>query len=150
MGAYPQIPKMQYAQSTCRKVDFSTPNITCTGMGVWGLTRRCTLQVCFSVPNLTINLVVYGLSLSNLAPIGWGNEYTGAQKSTFLGQPVAVKRASYFLDVSCICEISTTYGLVTHNTIQYSTKFVKRHVAVASEALANRTVKKHRRRTNVL
>ena len=35
--------------------------------------------------------------------------------------------------------------------IQYNTKFVKRHVAVASEALANRTVKKHRRRrTNVL
>ena len=33
----------------------------------------------------------------------------------------------------------------------YNTKFVKRHVAVASEALANRTVKKHRRRkTNVL
>ena len=37
------------------------------------------------------------------------------------------------------------------NTIQCNTKFVKRHVAVASEALANRTVKKHRRRrTNVL
>jgi len=35
--------------------------------------------------------------------------------------------------------------------IQYNTKFVKRHVAVASEALVNRTVKKHRRRrTNVL
>jgi len=35
--------------------------------------------------------------------------------------------------------------------IQYNIKFVKRHVAVASEALANRTVKKHRRRrTNVL
>jgi len=34
---------------------------------------------------------------------------------------------------------------------QYNTKFVKRHVAVASEALANRTVKKQRRRrTNVL
>jgi len=34
---------------------------------------------------------------------------------------------------------------------QYTIKFVKRHVAVASEALANRTVKKHRRmRTNVL
>ena len=32
-----------------------------------------------------------------------------------------------------------------YNTIQYNTKFVKRHVAVASEALANRTVKKHRR-----
>jgi len=32
-----------------------------------------------------------------------------------------------------------------------NTKFVKRRVAVASEALANRTVKKHRRRrTNVL
>jgi len=31
-----------------------------------------------------------------------------------------------------------------------NTKFVKRRVAVASEALANRTVKKHRRgRTNV-
>ena len=27
--------------------------------------------------------------------------------------------------------------------MQYTTKFVKRHVAVASEALANRTVKKH-------
>jgi len=38
-----------------------------------------------------------------------------------------------------------------YSTIQYNTKFVKRHVAVASEALANRTVKKHRRRrTNVL
>ena len=39
-----------------------------------------------------------------------------------------------------------------YNTIlQYNTTFVKRHVAVASEALANRTVKKHRRRrTNVL
>ena len=35
-----------------------------------------------------------------------------------------------------------------NNTIQ---KFVKHHAAVASEALANRTVKKHRRRrTNVL
>jgi len=33
----------------------------------------------------------------------------------------------------------------------YNTKFVKCHVAVASEALANRAVKKHRwRRTNVL
>ena len=29
--------------------------------------------------------------------------------------------------------------------IQYNTKFVKRHVAVASEALANRSVKKQRR-----
>jgi len=38
-----------------------------------------------------------------------------------------------------------------YNTIQYNTKFVKRHVAVASEALANRSVKKQRRRkTNVL
>jgi len=38
-----------------------------------------------------------------------------------------------------------------HNTIQYNTKFAKRYVAMASEALANRTVKKHRRRrTNVL
>jgi len=38
---------------------------------------------------------------------------------------------------------------IQYYTIQY--KFVKRHVAVASEALANRTVKKHRRRrTNVL
>ena len=39
------------------------------------------------------------------------------------------------------------------DTIQYkyNTKFVKRHVAVASEALANRTVKKQRRRrTDVL
>ena len=35
-------------------------------------------------------------------------------------------------------------------TIQYNTEFVKRHVAVASEALVNRTVKKHKRRTNVL
>ena len=36
-------------------------------------------------------------------------------------------------------------------SIQYNTKFVKRHVAVAPEVLANRTVKKHRRRrTNVL
>ena len=35
--------------------------------------------------------------------------------------------------------------------IQYNTKFVQRHVAVASEALANRSVKKQRRRrTNVL
>ena len=33
----------------------------------------------------------------------------------------------------------------------YNTTFLKRHVAVASEALANRSVKKHRRRrTNVL
>ena len=40
---------------------------------------------------------------------------------------------------------------VSDNTIQYNTKFVKRHVAVASEALANRSVKKQRRRrTNVL
>ena len=39
--------------------------------------------------------------------------------------------------------------LIQYN--KYNTKFVKRHVAVASEALANRTVKKHRRRrTNVL
>jgi len=40
----------------------------------------------------------------------------------------------------------------TYNTIQkYNTKFVKRHVAVASEALANRSVKKNRRRrTSVL
>jgi len=42
-------------------------------------------------------------------------------------------------------------GALQYSTIQYNTKFVKRHVAVASEALANRTVKKHRqRRTNVL
>ena len=34
---------------------------------------------------------------------------------------------------------------------QYNTKVVKCHVAVDSEALANRTVKKHRwKRTNVL
>ena len=40
---------------------------------------------------------------------------------------------------------------IQYNTIQYNTKFVKRHVAVASEALANRSVKKQRRRrTNVL
>jgi len=40
---------------------------------------------------------------------------------------------------------------IQYSTIQYNTKFVKHHVAVASEALANRTVKKHRRRrTNVL
>ena len=37
------------------------------------------------------------------------------------------------------------------NTIQYNTKFVQRHVAMASDALENETVKKHRRRrTNVL
>ena len=42
-------------------------------------------------------------------------------------------------------------SISTYNTIQYNTKFVKRHVAVASEALANRSVKKQRRRrTNVL
>ena len=42
-------------------------------------------------------------------------------------------------------------SVTVYNTIQYNTKFVKRHVAVASQALANRTVKKHRRRrTNVL
>ena len=44
-------------------------------------------------------------------------------------------------------------GSVGHlgHTIQYNTKFVQRHVAVASEALANRSVKKQRRRrTNVL
>jgi len=41
--------------------------------------------------------------------------------------------------------------LLQYNTIQYNTKFVKRHVAVASEALANRSVRKQRRRrTNVL
>ena len=41
--------------------------------------------------------------------------------------------------------------LCYYNTIQYNTKFVKRHVAVASEALANRSVRKQRRRrTNVL
>ena len=40
---------------------------------------------------------------------------------------------------------------IQFDPIQYNTKFVKRHVAVASEALANRSVKKHRRRrTNVL
>jgi len=32
---------------------------------------------------------------------------------------------------------------VKYNTIQINTQFVKRHVAVASEALVNRTVKKH-------
>ena len=62
--------------------------------------------------------------------------------------------------ITFIYSTSKIYELVyTHytdwysheNTIQYNTKFVKRHVAVASEALANRTVKKHRRRrTNVL
>jgi len=46
------------------------------------------------------------------------------------------------------CDMITTQAYIQ---IQYNTKFVKRHVAVASEALANRTVKKHRRRrTNVL
>ena len=45
--------------------------------------------------------------------------------------------------------LSFSLSVVSYST--YSTKFVKRHVAVASEALANRTVKKHRRRrTNVL
>ena len=40
---------------------------------------------------------------------------------------------------------------LSHKPIQYNTKFVKRHVAVALEALANRTVKKHgRKRTDVL
>jgi len=44
-----------------------------------------------------------------------------------------------------------SYRAIDNNKIQYNTKFVKRHVGVASEALANRTVKKHRRRrTNVL
>ena len=37
---------------------------------------------------------------------------------------------------------------IQYNTIQYNTKFVKCHVAVASEALANRTVKKHTLVTN--
>ena len=43
--------------------------------------------------------------------------------------------------------------ITSYNTIQkkYNTKFVKRHVALASEALANRSVRKQRRRrTNVL
>jgi len=47
--------------------------------------------------------------------------------------------------------LSGTTWVRRYNTIQYNTKFVKRHVAVASEALANRSVKKQRRRrTNVL
>ena len=55
----------------------------------------------------------------------------------------------------CPCIISNMWQRgkqsVQYNTIQYNTKFVKRHVAVALEALADRTVKKHRRRrTNVL
>ena len=46
-------------------------------------------------------------------------------------------------------EKSSVCVWLQYNTIQY--KVVKRHVAVVSEALANRTVKKHRRRrTNVL
>jgi len=45
--------------------------------------------------------------------------------------------------------LSFSLSVVSYST--YNTKFVKRHVAVASEALANRRVKKHRRRrTNVL
>jgi len=38
---------------------------------------------------------------------------------------------------------TSLYAQYIHTIIQYNTKFVKRHVAVASEALANRTVKKH-------
>ena len=50
-----------------------------------------------------------------------------------------------------MCCMGLLVGTPKYNTIQYNTKFVKRHVAVASEALANRTVKEHkRRRTNVL
>jgi len=40
--------------------------------------------------------------------------------------------------------------LIDYNNNNNNTKFVKRRVAVALEALENRTVKKHRRRTNVL
>jgi len=46
---------------------------------------------------------------------------------------------------------SPTLLAYTPDTMQYNAEFVKRHVAVASEAPANRTVKKQRRRrTNVL
>jgi len=56
--------------------------------------------------------------------------------------------ASLLADTAIFVAVTASYSAMT---IQYNTKFVKRHVAVASEALANRTVKKHRRgRTNVL
>jgi len=46
---------------------------------------------------------------------------------------------------------TVTKFVCNNNNNNNNTKFVKRRVAVASEALANRTVKKHtRRRTNVL
>ena len=60
---------------------------------------------------------------------------------------LSIKKSSVRLSVC----LSVTYLLAGGISVQYNTQFVKRHVAVASEALANRTVKKHRRRrTNVL
>jgi len=57
------------------------------------------------------------------------------------------KRTSLSLSLLKPHDISLAYSHNNNN----NTKFVKRRVAVASEALANRTVKKHRRRrTNVL
>ena len=50
---------------------------------------------------------------------------------------------------TCIGLIPTTRYQrqpLLYNTIRYNTKFVQRHVAVASETLTNRTVKKHKRR----
>jgi len=57
----------------------------------------------------------------------------------------------YCLTVTLNPHISLRLYKQYNTKIQYNTKFVKRHVAVASEALVNRSVKKQRRRrTNVL
>ena len=71
------------------------------------------------------------------------------------GWEKAVLRRFYIYDTVKKEELCTVGMLeeenIEYNTKKYNTKFVKRHVAVASEALTNRTVKKHRRRrTNVL
>jgi len=68
-----------------------------------------------------------------------------------LRQTVHTRRASVHQAAKLVAALLRVAGVTAglggkYNTIQYNTKFVKRHVAVASEALANRTVKKHRRR----
>ena len=94
--------------------------------------------------NLDINLNIVGLLLAS------------ASSKVILVSYLAWSRFSSLVSLvitlgSLSMAWSIPSSLLPTNFIQYNTKFVKRHVAVASEALAIRTVKKHRRRrTNVL
>ena len=87
----------------------------------------------------------------------WSVGLPGLNSIAAVMRPISMSLSASWFNASANSNWSTNScpsGILCTRLLQYYTiqyKFVKRHVAVASEALANRSVKKHRRRrTNVL